>query len=353
MPIDRENDTTPEHGDTGGDSPGRGDTARAFVAEVLTTRHGLNLERWFDREVFGSVPREPAAERVADRAPARRDASVESPAGGAGEATDDRRAARTATSSAAPDARPAEARAGAAADAPPPDGPPPDGPDVAGRDGPAWRTRQEYREQIAPLRVRGYDREAFLEKFIKAKPPEPGGPEEKDKTQEPGGPGEPAAGAGHRVQDYPKQDGFVVRDEKAVKESRTLQPGEVMIRQGGEGHENNDGTISGGRYASPEGTSEQARSLPPLPAELSPFGADMTPLDRQYRVVKPLQVETGPAAGAFGRDGGGTQYLLPLSVRELLDEGVIERVGPEPMTGLIDDVRAAQQDGPTEPGRTS
>ncbi|MFV2116568.1 glycohydrolase toxin TNT-related protein [Micromonospora sp. LOL_025] len=341
MPIDRENDTTPEHGDTGGDSPARGDTARAFVAEVLTTRHGLNLERWFDREVFGSVPREPVAERAADRAPVRRDESVEAPARGAGEATDDRRAARTETSSAAPDARPAEARAGAVADAPPPGGPPPDGSDVAGRDGPAWKTRQEYREQVAPLPVRGYDRESFLEKFTEVKPPEPGGPEE------------PAAGAGHRVLCFPEQDGFVVRDREAVKENRTLQPGEVMIRQGGEGHENDDGTISGGRYASPEGTPEQARSLPPLPAEVSPFGADVAREDRQYRVLKPYDVEAGPAANAFGRDGGGTQYLLPHSIRELLDEGVIERIGPEPMTGLIDDVRAAQQDGPAEPGRTS
>ncbi|MGK5520670.1 TNT domain-containing protein [Micromonospora sp. URMC 107] len=353
MPIDRENETTPEHGDSGGDSPGRGDTARAFVAEVLTTRHGLNLERWFDREVFGSVPRESAAERAADRAPVRRDENVEAPARGAGEATEDRRAARTETSSAAPDARPAEGRAGAVADAPPPGGPPPDGPDVAGRDGPAWRTRQEYREQIAPLPVRGYDRESFLEEFTKVEPLEPGGPEKEVKSQEPGGLGEPAAGAVRRVLRYPEQDGFVVRDEEAVKESRTLQPGEVMIRQGGEGYENDDGTISGGRYASPEGTSEQARSLPPLPAELSPFGADMAREDRQYRVLEPYDVEAGPAEGAFGRAGGGIQYLLPLSIRELLDKGVIERVGPEPMTGLIDDVRAAQQDGPAETGRTS
>jgi hypothetical protein len=58
----------------------------------------------------------------------------------------------------------------------------------------------------------------------------------------------------------PENGGFAGRDGEVVKESRTLQPGEVMIRQGGGGHVNRDGTISGGRYASPEGTSEQARS---------------------------------------------------------------------------------------------
>jgi hypothetical protein len=47
-----------------------------------------------------------------------------------------------------------------------------------------------------------------------------------------------------------------------------------------------------------------------------------------FRVVKPLTVQAGPVAPAFDSFGGGTQYLLPKSVKELLESGVIERVTP-------------------------
>jgi Tuberculosis necrotizing toxin len=47
-----------------------------------------------------------------------------------------------------------------------------------------------------------------------------------------------------------------------------------------------------------------------------------------FRVVEPLTVQAGQVAPAFGSFGGGTQYLLPKSVKELLESGVIERVTP-------------------------
>lgn len=59
------------------------------------------------------------------------------------------------------------------------------------------------------------------------------------------------------------------------------------------------------------------RSLPPGLDALPPNG---------YRVVQPFAVESGPTAAWFGEPGGGLQYRLAASVRELIDWGYLERV---------------------------
>jgi hypothetical protein len=42
-------------------------------------------------------------------------------------------------------------------------------------------------------------------------------------------------------------------------------------------------------------------------------------------VNKPLEVKAGIAAPAFNRPGGGIQYKLPYTVKELLDKEVLKR----------------------------
>ena len=52
---------------------------------------------------------------------------------------------------------------------------------------------------------------------------------------------------------------------------------------------------------------------------------------RQYKVLKPLPVDAGPAARAFGQIGGAIQYRLQgkLTVQNLIDGGFIKCVkGP-------------------------
>jgi hypothetical protein len=88
-----------------------------------------------------------------------------------------------------------------------------------------------------------------------------------------------------------------------------LQPGATLDRYGSDF----------GRFTSPTGTPMYQRALPPG-AEDGAYSV--------FRLVEPLAVEAGQVAPAFGSFGGGTQYLLPKSVKELLESGVIERVTP-------------------------
>jgi hypothetical protein len=88
-----------------------------------------------------------------------------------------------------------------------------------------------------------------------------------------------------------------------------LQPGEQIDRYG----------YSGGRYASPVGTPQVARALPP-----DSFGKPYT----VYEVVKPVEVSSGRAAPWFGQPGLGlgTQYLFSERISSLLDTGVLREV---------------------------
>jgi hypothetical protein len=102
---------------------------------------------------------------------------------------------------------------------------------------------------------------------------------------------------------YPKNDGF-----QGTPQAAWLMSGERLDRFGSEY----------GRFASPVGVPMPMRALPPGAADRS---------YNVYEVVKPFQVQAGTIAPAFGHVGGGTQYVLPLSVKALLARGVIKRVG--------------------------
>ena len=109
---------------------------------------------------------------------------------------------------------------------------------------------------------------------------------------------------GLRIQPYyPPNSGFA---EAPV--TKALQPGEMFDRFG----------LDTGRFASPAGTPAYMRSLPPGATE-SPYS--------MFRVLKPLDVQSGTAAPWFGQPGGGVQYQFSQSIQSLIKNGYIERVG--------------------------
>ena len=82
----------------------------------------------------------------------------------------------------------------------------------------------------------------------------------------------------------------------------SLIPGTRVDRYGAEG----------GTFVAPVGTPFGARSLPES-ALNKPFNT--------YEVLKPIEVQAGPAAPWFGQRGGGMQYELPSSVKDLIGSG--------------------------------
>ncbi len=98
---------------------------------------------------------------------------------------------------------------------------------------------------------------------------------------------------------YPPNRGFA-----GVPEKTTLKKGDVIDRYGSDN----------GTFASPEGTSFGARSLPET--------SRSKPL-KKYEVVKDLEVDSGKAAPWYGQKGKGTQYELPKAIRELIDKGYL------------------------------
>lgn len=86
-------------------------------------------------------------------------------------------------------------------------------------------------------------------------------------------------------------------------------PGEVVDRYG----------FGGGKFVSPAGTSVEARALRP--------GTENLPFNT-YRVVKPIEVNSGGVAPWFGQPGLGTQHELPVSVNTFLKRGYLEPLNP-------------------------
>jgi len=82
----------------------------------------------------------------------------------------------------------------------------------------------------------------------------------------------------------------------------TLVPGTTIDRFG----------LAKGSYVSPTGTPFIQRSLAPG-TQYSPYNI--------YTVLKPIDVQAGPIAPAFGMPGGGIQFKLPSSVQSFIDSG--------------------------------
>jgi RHS repeat-associated protein len=99
---------------------------------------------------------------------------------------------------------------------------------------------------------------------------------------------------------YPPDRGFF--DEPT---SQVLDTGTRIDRYGGEG----------GTFVSPEGTPGPMRALPP--------GATTRPY-HIYEVANPLEVRAGTVAPWFGQLGLGTQYELPDSVGNLIENGYLK-----------------------------
>jgi RHS repeat-associated protein len=90
----------------------------------------------------------------------------------------------------------------------------------------------------------------------------------------------------------------------------TLRAGETIDRYGGS-------ALS--RFFSPPGTPVAARSLLPEVAS-----QDL----RTFQVVRPFEVEAGLTAPAYGQPGLGVQYLSPLRLGQLLEQGFVREVTP-------------------------
>ncbi|HVK20781.1 MAG TPA: TNT domain-containing protein [Actinokineospora sp.] len=96
----------------------------------------------------------------------------------------------------------------------------------------------------------------------------------------------------------------------ATPESRTpgvLQPGQTIDRFGS----------ARGDFVSPADTPYPQRGLPP---------DNLNNGYHQYEVVRPLPVWEGPIAPAMGQPGGGTQYVLPHSVVDLINAGYLREI---------------------------
>ena len=65
-----------------------------------------------------------------------------------------------------------------------------------------------------------------------------------------------------------------------------------------------------------------------MQARALPHDADLTQY-RQYEVLKPIPVQTGPIAPAFGKLGDGQQHVLPKPADELVKDGSLREI-PNP-----------------------
>ncbi len=99
---------------------------------------------------------------------------------------------------------------------------------------------------------------------------------------------------------YPPNRGFFDNPT-----SQVLKTGTQIDRYGGEG----------GTFVSPRGTPEAMRALPP--------GATTRPFNI-YEVVNPFEVRAGTVSPWFGQLGLGTQYELPDSVGNLIQNGYLK-----------------------------
>ena len=73
-----------------------------------------------------------------------------------------------------------------------------------------------------------------------------------------------------------------------------------------------------GKYFSPIGTPMEMRALP--------YDADILTYT-QYEIIKPFEVEASTIAPAFGKIGLGTQYKSSVTVKVLLNNGIIKEIG--------------------------
>jgi hypothetical protein len=117
--------------------------------------------------------------------------------------------------------------------------------------------------------------------------------------------------------DYPEPEGFLVVNGTPVEGKAELVPGERLDRFGTES----------GRFLAPIGTAYPERALPPANLDGTNGAVDCD--YHSYVVVRSVSVMAGPAAPAFGQDGGGIQYFLGSNtVCSLVNSHVLKRLSP-------------------------
>ena len=119
---------------------------------------------------------------------------------------------------------------------------------------------------------------------------------------------------GTAIQTYwPLNGGFL-----GTSVPQTLSPGYQFSRYGG--FFDSTGTFRDfGNFVAPSDVPLEMRSLPPVSGAARPLTT--------YEVIRPIyDVPTGLAAPAFGKFGLGTQYQLPMTIQDYLDQGYIRIV---------------------------
>ena len=108
----------------------------------------------------------------------------------------------------------------------------------------------------------------------------------------------PTANSGAPGWIYPPDNGYLIAPGgKPVETVQTLTPGTDIDRFGSEY----------GTFLAPAGSSYASRSLPPSSLDSTPAASCNY---HDYRVAKPLTVDSGPIAPWFGQPGYGWQYQL-------------------------------------------
>jgi hypothetical protein len=102
---------------------------------------------------------------------------------------------------------------------------------------------------------------------------------------------------------YPRNNGFA-----GTVDDTFVYVGQRIDRRGG-------GSQS--KFFSPQGTPTGARSLP--------LGVETQRL-RTFEVLKPIPVQSGRVAPAFGQAGGGLQFRTPAGLGVLLKRGFLREV---------------------------
>jgi hypothetical protein len=114
---------------------------------------------------------------------------------------------------------------------------------------------------------------------------------------------------------YPVDNGF---DPQNPGQPYTLQPGEKVDRFGRE-----DGTF----LANTRGTAYALRALPP--SNLNTYAGSPVANYHVYCILKPLKIQKGGIAPAFGQPGGGQQYYLGNGrVQDLIAGGTLREIAP-------------------------
>jgi len=114
-----------------------------------------------------------------------------------------------------------------------------------------------------------------------------------------GASGYSAAKSSNSASEYPPNNGF-----NSTPRNSTLQTGSKLQRSGG----------TQGVFVAPNGTPTSKLSLP-----LDKINAPMMRLE----VLRPINVQAGTAMPWFGQPGGGTQFVLPDTIGNLVGSGYI------------------------------